>query len=472
MKEERNIIYTLDSYKHMHGEMLPDKTHSVYAYGEARAGAMYDYTISVGIQPILIEWLEGVVITTAMIDEAEPMMVEHFKFNGEVWKREKWDYLVREHGGKLPIRIKAVPEGMKVGVSNALYTIEALDKKCAWLGTGLETLIQQSWYPTTVATRAHYIMSNIKSWFKKTVDDEKQWLAEYYLHSFGQRACSCMEQAKLGGMAELISIRGTDTVMGMRGAMQYYGASIEGLGYSVIASEHSVMCSRGKANEFKVVMDLIKKFPNGILSVVSDTYDIEAAVRMYCKGDLKDAIMNRNGKFVVRPDSPRFDGDTPEDQVLWIVQELEKGFGCTVNAKGYKVLDEHVGVIYGDSLTENDINNIFFKLYMNGYSAENCVMGCGGYLLSKLNRDTQRFAIKASAICIDGEWSDIYKSPKDTTKASKKGRLAVAHYEGCDWVTTNEGLISEDDNQLQTVFENGVITKRYTFDEVRANAWM
>jgi nicotinamide phosphoribosyltransferase len=205
----------------------------------------------------------------------------------------------------------------------------------------------------------------------------------------------------------------------------------------------------GKELEFDVTRNLIRKFPNGILSIVSDSYDIENAVRVYCT-DMKQEIMSRNGKFVVRPDSPRFEKDTPQDQVLWIAQQLWNGFGGTVNSKGYKVLDSHVGIIYGDSLTEVDIKNILETLKNNGFSSEICVFGCGGYLVRKLNRDTMRFAFKCSAQKRDGIWHDIYKSPKDITKASKKGRF-------------------DDTGDLTTVFENGTITKLYNFDEVRKN---
>ena len=462
----KNLIYTLDSYKHLHGDMLPENTEYVYSYCEARKGAMYDYTIFFGLQYILKEWLIGEVITKEMIDEAEPLLKEHFKFNGDVWHREKWDYIVEKHGGYLPIRIKAIEEGTKIDVSNALYTIENTDPKCAWLTNALETLLQQSWYPTTVATRAHYIMNIIKNWFKATVDDDKQWLAEFYLHSFGQRACADMEQASIGGAAELVSIKGTDTVMGMKCAIDYYNAAIEGLGYSVPASEHSIACSLGEDGEFEVVKNLIKKFPDGILSVVSDTYSIENAVKVYCT-ELKELILARNGKFVIRPDSPRFEGDTPQDQVLWIVKQLDSSFGHTINTKGFKVLDSHVGVIYGDSLTEHDIRAISHSLYDNGYSAESCVFGCGSYLLDKLNRDTERFAIKASAICINGEWKDIYKKPKDISKASKKGRLRVVRYEDCDWVTIDENLARPQDDRLKTVYENGKLVCEYSFDDIR-----
>jgi nicotinamide phosphoribosyltransferase len=274
-----------------------------------------------------------------------------------------------------------------------------------------------------------------------------------------------MTQAGVGGAAELISTRGTDTVMGMDHAIKYYKQPIKGCGYSVPASEHSVMCSLGRDGEFDVVKNLINKFPDGILSVVSDTYDIENAINVYCT-DLKEDIMKRNGKFVVRPDSPRYKGDTPEDQVLWIVKKLEEGFGVSINSKGYKILHPSVGVIYGDSLTEVDIKNILQKLKENKYSSENCVFGCGSYLLDKLNRDTLRFAIKASAICIKGKWMDIYKEPKDLSKASKKGRLCLTKVDG-EFNTVPEG-VGED--FLETVFQNGNIVKKISFEKIRENS--
>jgi nicotinamide phosphoribosyltransferase len=258
-----------------------------------------------------------------------------------------------------------------------------------------------------------------------------------------------MEEAGIGGMSHLVNSKGTDSLMAIPYAVNYYNAKLDGLAYSVPASEHSIQTSLGKENEFEVTKNLIRKFPKGILSIVSDSYDIENAIRVYCT-ELKPHILGRDGKFVVRPDSPRFEGDTPENQVLWIAKQLWDGFGGTINKKGYKVLDSHVGIIYGDSLTEINIQNILDVLKENGFSGQNCVFGCGGYLLRKVNRDTLRFAFKCSAQKRNGVWYDIYKEPKDTTKASKRGRF-------------------DDTGDLKTVFENGEIIKRYTFDEVRDN---
>jgi len=407
--QNKNLIYTLDSYKFLHGDMLPEGTQHVYSYCEARKGAQYDYTVFFGLQYILKNWMVGEVVTKELIDEAEPLLKEHFKYNGDVWTRDRWDYIVNQHKGHLPIRIKAVAEGTKVPVSNALYTIENLDPNCAWLTNALETLLQQTWYPTTVATRSHLIVNDLREFFKKTVDDEKQWLADFYLHDFGQRGASCMEAASIGGAAHLVNSMGTDSFMAIPFVINNYGAVKEGLAYSVPASEHSIMTALGKDGEFEVVRNLIKKYPKGILSVVSDSYNIVNAVKMYCT-ELKEEILGRDGKFVIRPDSPRTPDDTPDQQILWIAMELWKHYGGTINKKGYKVINEKIGIIYGDSLTEQEIHQSLVLLQMHGFAAETCVYGCGGYLLQKLNRDTQRFAIKASAQCRNGEWFDIYNS--------------------------------------------------------------
>ncbi len=460
----------MDSYKQLHDQMYPEGTEKVYSYLEARKGAAYDNSVFFGLQYFLKEWLEGVVLTKEMVDEAEPIMKEHFKFNGNVWSREKWDHIVNVHGGRLPVVMKAVPEGTKLPVNNILMSVENTDPKCFWLTNALETLLQNVWYPITVCTRSNFIVTEIRKFFKDTVDDEIAWLSAFYLHDFGQRATTTPEAAGLGGMAHLVNSQGTDTDMAIMFAMNYYNAKVEGLAYSVPASEHSIATSLGKDGEFEVTKRLIEKYPTGILSVVSDSYDIVNAIKVYCN-ELKPLILQRDGKFVVRPDSPRFAGDTAADQVLWIVQELEQGFGTTVNAKGFKVLNPKVGVIYGDGLTEVDIVAVMAKLKTYGYSAQNCVFGCGGYLLQRLNRDTMRMAFKSSAQQRNGVWHDICKTPTDLTKISKKGKLKLIRVEGSHGTAfTTVGEDQPGKDELVTVFENGKLLVEYTFDEVRNRA--
>jgi nicotinamide phosphoribosyltransferase len=464
---KNNIIFTLDSYKQLHDVMYWDGTEFVYSYLEARTGSEYEYSVFFGLQYFLKEWLEGVRVTKQMVDEAEPCFKEHFKYSGDVWSRAKWDYIIEQHGGKLPLSIKAVPEGTKVSIGNILMSIVNTDPKCFWLTNALETLLQHVWYQTAVCSRSHRVVNFIREAFKTSVDDDQQWLADYYLHDFGGRAVSCPEQAGLGGMSHLVNSKGTDTDMSIPFAVNYYDAKIEGLCYSVPASEHSIATSLGKDREFDVTRRLIQKFPKGILSVVSDSYDIENAVNVYCS-ELSEDITNRDGKFVIRPDSPRFLGDTAANQVLWIANKLAKTFGFTKNSKGYKVLHPKVGIIYGDGLSESDIIEAVNALLAAGYAASTCVYGQGGGLLQKLNRDNPfRMAFKSSAQCRDGVWYDIFKEPKDVSKASKRGQLKlVKKAEGFRTVQIQES----GKDEMVEVFNNGVITKTWTFDEVRERA--
>jgi nicotinamide phosphoribosyltransferase len=466
----KNLIFTLDSYKQLHDCMYPEGTENVYSYFESRKGGKYYFTTFFGLQYIIKEWLEGVVITKKLIDEAEPILKEHFKFCGNVWKRNKWDYIINRCNGKLPVSIKAVPEGLSIPENNILMSIENTDKNCWWLTNALETVLQQVWYPTTVCTRSNRIAKFIRQSFEKSVSNDQYWLADYYHHDFAQRSVTCMEQAGIGGMAHLVNSKGTDTDMSMPYAIKYYNADITNLAYSVPASEHSIATSLGEEKEFEITKRLIKLFPEGILSVVSDSYDIERAVNTYCN-ELKPLILSRNGKFVIRPDSSRFKGDTPSEQVLWIAQTIDKGFGSTINEKGYKVINPKIGEIYGDGLDEEDIVDCINTLMINGYAASTCVYGQGSGLLQKMNRDTCRFAFKSSAQCRNGVWYDIYKKPKDESKASKKGRLKLVR----NWSShkSTEITVPESDirnDELVEVFRNGILLKEWNFEEIRNRA--
>lgn len=463
-----NIIWTLDSYKQLHPPMYPKGTTRVASYAEARAGSEYEYSVLFGLQYNLIRWLEGVVITTQMIDEAEPYLQEHFKFNGlGVWSRAKWDYIVEKFGGKLPVKICAVPEGLRIPKGNLLFRIINTDDECWWLSNSLETVLQQVWYPTAVATRSNFIVNEIRKAFKETVDNDMQWLIAFMLHDFGQRACTCMEQAGIGGMAHLINSQGTDTDMGIPYAVNFYDAKMEGLCYSVPADEHSIATSLGRDREEEIIQRLCELFPTGVLSKVGDSFGIEKFVAMCCKGKLKQTILARDGKFVIRPDSKRWKGDKPCEQVLWIAQQLEASFGATVNKKGYKTLNPKVGIIYGDGLSQNEIIECVQVLKANGFAASTCVFGQGGGLLQKVNRDTIDFAIKCCAQTRDGQTFDIYKEPQGGTKVSKRGMLKLVK-DGDTYITVSESDPRPD--VLVTVFQDGVILKEYTFDEVRANA--
>lgn len=210
--------------------------------------------------------------------------------------------------------------------------------------------------------------------------------------------------------------------------------------------------------------------PNGLLVMPGDSYDIENFIVNIMGKTFKERILNRDGKFIVRPDSPRFKDDTPEAQVLWIVETLGEVFGYTVNTKGYKVLNPKVGTIYGDGLSESQIYDIYCTLVGNGWSAENTAVGQGGGIHQKLNRDTQRTAIKSSAQERDGVWHDVQKNPLDKSKESKAGKLKVVKFNGV--LTT----VRQDDpnyldlpNEMVVVFDNGELMTPITLNEKRMN---
>lgn len=460
-----NIILLSDSYKMGHGGMLPPKTEKVHSYLESRIGAEYPYTKFIGLQPIMKDYLVGQVVTQEKIDEAEKFCAAHFG-NSAVFNKAMWQHILDVHKGYLPIKIRAVPEGTKIPVGNVMMTVENTGGPLtAPLTNFLETLLTHVWHASNVATISSIIHGWLEQSFDRTSDNPA--MLPFMLHDFGFRGVSSVESAGMGGLGHLSNFLGTDTIPAIIYAQKYYGAGMAG--YSVVATEHSVMTALGEEGEFEVVKRLLDHYPTGILSVVSDSYNINNALVQYGT-TFKEQILARDGKFVVRPDSPRYKGEKAEEQIVYILETLSKYFGHTVNSKGYKVLNPKVGVIYGDGLSIQDIAYCIMALKVKGWAAESCVYGMGGGLLQKHNRDTQRNAFKCSAQRRDGAWHDVYKKPLDETKASKRGRLKLIKGEN-GYVTvpvTMEEAEGHDD-QLVTVFQDGVLTKDYTWDEVLAN---
>jgi nicotinamide phosphoribosyltransferase len=466
----KTIITATDSYKMNHWAQYPEGLEAIYSYFESRVGAKYDETPLFGLQYFLKEYLVGPRVTQEGIDYAEKLCLAHFG-DASMFNRAMWEHILKEHDGKLPVRIKAVPEGLPIPTGNVLMTVESLDPKCAPLTNHLETMLTHIWYGSTVCARSRYVRKMFKKFLKKTDTEETMGVAlMFMLHDFGFRGVSSLESSAVGGAAHLANFMGTDTISAMEFAMEYYDAGMENLAFSVPATEHSVMTSQGRGGEEKLVKQLIKNYPNGILSVVSDSYDIENFIGNIGK-KFKKEILGRDGKFVFRPDSLRYKTDTPEKQMLWIAKKLYEVFGGQKNEKGYITLHPKVGMLWGDGIDPDGIIRILEVLEENGFAASNCVFGMGGGLLQKVNRDTQRFAFKASAMKIDGKWVDIFKNPLDASKASKKGKLALIQVNSGEYLTIPESqLRNESENILKTVFENGELVTEYTFDEVRKNA--
>lgn len=440
-----NIILKTDSYKTTHWRAYQPGLENVFSYFEMREGAEFEEAVFFGLQAIIMKNLTGCRVDGERIAQAKEYILPHMgpgAFNEEGWK-----YIAKEHQGRLPVRICAVPEGSIHKPGTVLMTIEATDPKCAWLVNYLETVLSQVWYPSTIATLSREVKKDYAFYMTKTLGNTDG--IEFMVHDFGCRGVSSMESAHLGGMAHLVNFSGTDTIPALYAAKEFYKADLTTLAFSVPATEHSVMTSLGVTGESTIVGQLIEEFPDGILSVVGDSYDIYNFVRNIMGKDHREAILARDGKFVVRPDSNTPRHRKPEDQMLWIYEELWRIFGGTYSPGGYRILNEKVGVLWGDGIDRAGINRILLKLASAGFATTN-VSGMGGGLLQKINRDTQRCAIKCSAQLRDGVWYDIQKNPLDQSKKSKTGRF--------------------EDLNLPVVFENGRLVRYTGFDEVRANA--
>lgn len=457
----KNLILLSDSYKASHWKQYPALTESIYSYFESREGK-FPATVFFGLQYYLKEYLEGKVITQEKIDEAYEIFKLHFG-NANLFNREGWEYILNTYEGKLPVSIKAIPEGSLIPVRNVLMTIENTDPKCYWLTNYLETLLVQVWYGTTVATLSYYMKKMILRYLDETGDLS---LISFKLHDFGFRGVSSVESASVGGAAHLVNFMGTDTVAALILARKYYKAEMPG--FSIPASEHSTITSWGRENEALAMENMLDKYPEGLVAVVSDSYNIYNACEMIWGTLLRDKVLNRNGTLVIRPDS----GNPPE-VVVKVLEILGEKFGYERNKKGYKVLNPKVRIIQGDGCNYEMCERILSSMKTTEWSADNIAFGMGGALLQNLNRDTQSFAFKCSSIKKDGEWHPVSKSPiTDTMKFSKAGRLKLQYLENGNgtysYHTVNDNIDTGKDHLIE-VFRNGKILKEYTFEEVRSN---
>ena len=432
----------------------------IYSYFESRGG-LYDHTVFFGLQYFLHRYLAGVVVSQQKIDEAAELCVAHLG-SADLFNRAGWEHILKVHGGRLPIVIRAVPEGTLVPTKNVLFTMENTDPACFWLTNYLETLLVQVWYPMTVATNSRSMKEVIAGYLEET-GCGLEGLA-FKLHDFGYRGVSSVESAATGGAAHLVNFMGTDTMAGYVMARQYYDEPMSG--FSIPAAEHSTMTSWTKAREADAYRNMLTAFPTGLVAVVSDSYDIFHACENIWGKELKELIMERDGTLVVRPDS----GDPPVI-VVQVLESLGKAFGTTDTPKGFKMLPPQIRVIQGDGISAQSLPVILEAMKVAGWAADNLAFGSGGALLQKMNRDTQKCAFKCSFAVIDGSPVDVYKDPiTDPGKKSKKGRLTLQRAADGTLSTVCDGAGDPETDVLVEVFRDGAVTKDWTFAEVRAAA--
>lgn len=454
---QSNLLLLTDSYKVSHWKQYPPGTTKVYSFFESRGGAALEVTFF-GLQYFIKRYLEGVVVTQEKIDEADEVLALHFGTH-DLFNRAGWEYILRVHGGRLPVEIRAVPEGSIIPTRQVLMTIVNTDPAVPWLTNYLETLLSEVWYPSTVAQVSRGMRGTIMAALEKTGDPS---LIDFKLHDFGFRGSTSVESAGLGDAAHLVSFAGTDTLEGIMLARRYYGASMPG--FSIPAAEHSTITSWGRAGEVDAYRNMLTQFPTGLVAVVSDSYDIYRATRDLWGKELREAVLQRDGILVVRPDSGH-----PPTVVVAVLELLGEAFGTTTNVKGYRVLNPKVRVIQGDGIDPEMLGLVLETMTEAGWSADNIAFGSGGGLIQKVNRDTQKFAFKCSAIEINGEWRDVMKDPvTDPGKRSKAGRLALIRDESGYHTVTPE--VAGDHDLLVPVFCDGALLVDDSFDVIRARA--
>jgi nicotinamide phosphoribosyltransferase len=465
-----NIILDTDSYKASHWKQYPPNTTSMFSYIESRGGK-FDATVFFGLQYYVNKYLTTRV-TTEMVEEAKQFYAAH----GEPFNYDGWMRIATVLGGKLPVRIRAVPEGTVVKTSNILVSIESTDPETFWVASWLETMLVRLWYPINVATLSYYTRKVFERFFDETSDDVTTGRAMFKLHDFGSRGVSSQESAAIGGAAHLINFLGSDTVVGIYTANKFY--DIPMAAFSIPAAEHSTMTSWGKARESAAYENMITQYggPGKLFAVVSDSYDIYNAVKNIWGDELKQKVIDMGGTLVVRPDSGH-----PPTVVVNILNILGDRFGFTTNSKGYKVLPPCIRVIQGDGVNYDSIFEILETMQQAGWSIDNVAFGMGGALLQGHNRDTQKFAMKCSSVTVDGVEVDVYKDPvTDDVKRSKRGRLDLVKvtingsHGSIDILRTVKlapDQLAHPDTVMQTVYENGEVLVRQKFDDVRKNAW-
>lgn len=476
-----NPLLLVDSYKVHHTKMYPQGMTLLYSNFTPRKSRMkgVDSVVVFGLQHFIKEYL---------LD----------RFNKDFFSRNRAEVLseYKRHNdidlshiellwklGYLPIEIKALEEGTQCPIGVPLLTVKNTHSDFGWLVNYIETLIScVLWQPITSATIANQYRILLEKYAKETTGSIEgvQWQG----HDFSMRGMSSPESAILSGMGHLTSFTGTDTIPAIYQLEESYNAT--GLiGASVPATEHSVMCMGEKESEIKTFERLLDLYPTGILSVVSDTWDLWKVLTEYLP-QLKDKVLSRDGKLVIRPDSGdpvdiicgfenvhEYYGTTDTPEYKGVIELLWDVFGGSVNEQGYKVLDSHIGAIYGDSITLERAEQICERLKAKGFASTNIVFGIGSFTYQYNTRDTFGFAMKATYGEVDGVGREIFKDPitDDGTKKSKKGLLRV----GWEEVDGKAGIYCNDQQSweqeaggmLTTVFKDSILLKETALDEIR-----
>lgn len=527
-----NAMLLTDGYKLDHRRQYPIGTQFVYSNWTPRSNSYLpqakDGVVVFGIQYFVKKYLMEY-FDKEFFNKPKEEAIKSFsrRINtflgpnevGEQHIADLWEL------GYLPIRLKALPEGSICPIRVPMLTIINTHSDFFWVTNFLETLMScELWLPMTSATVARLYRKELERHAEKTGFDKSIELG-FLCHDFSMRGMAGLDAAIISGMGHLTSFVGSETIPAIDAVEEYYCMDAEKdlIAMTVPATEHSVMCAGGLDDEFETFKRLLTEtYPNGFVSIVSDTWDLWKVVSEFTPR-LKQEILNRDGRFVIRPDSgipediicgiPTENILTYKDECYYIPKigkadsqtiytyttsidknpkEYErykltsyqiKGvyeclwdiFGGVVNEKGYKVLDTHVGVIYGDSITLERQQEIYKRLEAKGFAATNLVLGIGSFTYQYKTRDSLGFAMKATWCQIDGQEKEIFKQPKTDSgmKNSLKGLIQVLQdengkYYAKDCVTKEE----ENNSCLEDVFCNGTLLREQSLTDIRERLYV
>jgi len=482
-------LLAVDGYKHSHRQVYPQGTTRILINWTNRSNAhMPESTHAVvfGLQAF---------IQRSLVEAWAPFFAADEDLVADLFQQALEGYFGPNHIGVdhvralhrlgyLPLTITALPEGTLAPIGVATLTVENTVDEFFWLPNYIETALSASiWHPSTVATKALEYRDLMEDWAARTGAVPES--IDFAAHDFSFRGQSSIESAAAGGAGHLLSFLGTDSMPSLDFIERYYPGDNGLVAASVPATEHSVMCVRGADGELETFEQILDVYPTGIVSAVSDGFDLFKVITETLP-QLKDRITGRDGKLVIRPDS----GD-PVDIVTGtvhgvgadaladparsheekgVVELLDEIFGHTVNDAGYKVLDQHIGVIYGDSITLDRARRIYERLEAKGYSSDNIVLGIGSYTYQYMTRDNLGSAVKATWALVDGEPVDIQKDPKTGSgKKSAKGRIAL-HRDGTGEIRQSDQASAADEatSLLQPVWTDGRFLVHQSFADVRA----
>jgi nicotinamide phosphoribosyltransferase len=478
-----NPLFLTDGYKTGHHQQYPKGTTLVYSNFTPRSNKYApkgcDQLVSFGQQMVIKQIHEAF--------DKDFFSKPKDEVCGEM-KRELSMYLNTDYDvshfealhdlGYLPIAVKSIEEGSLVPMRVPVLTIYNTHPDFYWITNYLETIISNLlWKPMTSATIAHTYRKVLTEWQEKT-DAERAWFIDWQGHDFSMRGLDSIDATISSGLGHLTSFSGSDSLPAIFGARKFYNE--EGfVAGSVNATEHSVMCAGSKEDEVGTFRNLMETYPTGILSIVSDTWDLWKVCTEHIV-TLKEEILARDGKVVIRPDSgdpvdiicgtgyTEANNDLPSKK--GVIELLWDVFGGTINEQGYKVLDSHIGAIYGDSITIERANEICSRLEAKGFASTNIVLGVGSFTYQFNTRDTFGFAMKATYVEVNGEGREIFKDPitDDGIKKSAKGLLRVAKNEDGEITLFDQvNWYDESKGMLKTIYLNGQFENQTTLTEIR-----